>query len=107
MKPIYKTMLIEALRSGKYKQSKYFFLKENLGEGFSYCAIGLLNELAGKKWNKAGLGISTYYFIISHEDLQTETGLTKLEYLSLINQNFVRDFNGLADWIEFNIQRSV
>jgi len=48
MKPELKKKWVEALRSGKYKQTKDY-LKIKKASGYSHCCLGVLCEVAGSR----------------------------------------------------------
>lgn len=106
MNPEIKVKWLEALRSGKYKQTKYV-LKNNIG----HCCLGVLCDIIDPNgWDKKLFDNEAYGFThkgnwntrILPQTIMEETNLDKLDKLdTLVAMNdFGNSFNEIANFIE-------
>lgn len=121
MKAEIKKKWVEALRSGKYAQTRGVLTRKKAGFGYEpgHCCLGVLCEVMTDCVTKVGENEDTYcslYHYKGNDELDTmETGLT-LTLLSDIeippeNQRLLIDLNDtqkksfseIADWIEGNL----
>jgi hypothetical protein len=110
-----KNLWLEALRSGKYKQTVGFLKVQREGERF-YCCLGVLCEILKDKYeireSTSAIEPGVTYFNNSSDRLpNTLTRALKLEIdtvstLYRMNDDDKRSFAAIADWIEVHVPAS-
>ena len=110
--PEFKAKWLEALRSGRYPQTR-----DTLPDKFGFCCLGVACDISGKgTWvsSPSLSGKQIQMFVISPygssktcipSPLREEIGLTEAEHKFLANLNDSRKatFAKIADWIERNL----
>lgn len=112
MKKELKKKWVEALRSGKFKQTKKFLCtrKEDTQE---YCCLGVLCEVMGIPKKKSYDNVYSYEFIggtystrgLSQTMRHTEFGRNgqRVHYALIAMNDSGKTFSEIADWIEKNV----
>ncbi len=98
---------VEALRSGKYKQTK-----GALRHGDAFCCLGVECEISGEgrwapgagEWEFVGRGSDNRSYGDLPDDLRGKIGLSIAAQVNLIRMNDTgSSFAEIADWIEANL----
>ncbi len=103
MNPEWKKKLLEALRSGKYKQCR-----NRLRSPYGYCCLGVACDISGlAEWEKHESPLEDYYHYEGQDcDLPSKVGvamgITREEMCRLIELNDAQrySFAEIADYIE-------
>jgi hypothetical protein len=96
-----KLILIEALRSGDYKQCQEFLHKDD-----KFCCLGILCDIQGARWDHSS-GEAYCRTLEGDAAFPPQTyraGITnwEIQYLAKMNDNG-KSFSEIADWIEANL----
>lgn len=110
-----KTLWLEALRSGNYKQTDGFLKVKREGKYF-YCCLGVLLDLVADKYHISETESVTYPGVkkFDGDDSRITNNVSKSVGLDIdaaftlyrMNDNDKRSFNEIADWIEAHVQVS-
>jgi len=106
MDPNIKKQWIEALRSGKYKQGRYWLRHRN-----EFCCLGVLCDLHAQatncEWNTdenyLGAAQALPKEVVNWAGLDSEDPFINEERVSSYNDRMKRNFDQIADLIESNL----
>ncbi len=96
------TKWVEALRSGKYKQTK-----GSLHKGDAFCCLGVLCDITGVQWTERKVKASIPEYVIEYKDessqgsawlgltnsIRNQIGLSFQQECKLANLNDVQSYN--------------
>ena len=108
MTPELKSKWVEALRSGRYAQGKLRMRTRSVpGVRDTYCCLGVLCDVAGKKWDWGGYKYECEGTNSSLTGaMQYDLGIGEQEQDLLINLNdaWSATFDDIADYIEGKVE---
>jgi hypothetical protein len=102
----HRKLWIEALRSEKYEQTKYYLKND---EGF--CCLGVACDISNiSEWIIDGDGLPSYMGLTNYLSIEMKNWLGISEYdvsiLAIMNDKENQSFNEIASFIEKNIKIS-
>ena len=95
-----KTSWVQALRSGEYKQGKFFLFTQTTVDGEKFCCLGVLCLIAGA--DKESLRLNCHPHSVGMFDSETFDVFYKGKYVTLpeLNDGYKLTFNQIADIVE-------
>lgn len=105
-----KTKWIKALRSGDYMQGRALLRSDHLGATETFCCLGVLCEVAGKRRKAGGylFGSKIATHVLPNrsllcEQLDGDADNSNQDTLIEMNDHLRRSFQQIATWIERNL----